>query len=422
MAKDVRKLDAERLVEEIVSGRHSISEIGIETKNQREAVLAAVAKRNALVKYVDGEDAERILKFILSHGQNYKLFVQLKPSQYTPALAQIYLYGRLSEVAYAVKGDNYQMSAGRSLDGKTTLAYTYISSNDDALHYMDTELGLPLSVKSSIKLTFKIENAVQLIEALDTNIQELGPKKINAVLFDILASRYRAGLADYITEHKVGYYTLCTTLCDVQAEIKAKLNAVYAAYGITVSDLVIRKIAIPDDIKNKVEDLQFRIRQRHAETEASAELASISLRSYEEKLAIQAKYPDVEPTLTEYEKDLALQRYLAKVGRAEEEEVDHAIAITGKVDAPDTTIAAQADVVPEADVTVNNFKIGFIVAAVVAALISLITMASSVPAGFIMLLVSAVVLTLIGRKNADKLTGKASKPDRDNDSEVKTEE
>lgn len=408
MAKNIKTMTVESLTDALVHGTISMNEVGIDTENQRQALLAAVEKRNALLKALDGEDAEKKLKYILSKDKNYKLFVQLTEEQYTDTLAQIYLYGRMSEVNFAITGDNYQLNIGKSFDGKIILTYTYVTGSDEAVHYMDSELGLPLSIKSGLKLVLKVDDGIMLIKSLDTSVLQLGPKKINAVLFDTLVSRYRAYFAEYISEKKVGYYTMCSTLCDIQSSIMAKLGGAYAPFGISVSELVIRKMAIPEDIKNKVEELAFRIRQRHAETEANAELAGISLRSYEEKLAIQAKYPDIEPSLTEYEKDLALQRYLAKVGRAEEEEIDHEISISGKVDATDASIVKQIDVVPE-EKKYNTFKIGYIATLALSIFIAFIVMSSNLGAGLIMLAVVAAIFGAVAAFNIERFSSQAEK-------------
>jgi hypothetical protein len=193
----------------------------------------------------------------------------------------------------------------------------------------------------------KLVDAIKLIDKLDTHITILGENKIDAVINDIISNQYKAFLYNYINQKKVGYYTLCTSLDEIQSGIIEKLNETFSAYGITVIDFIVKKIAIPKDIQNKVEDLSFEIRQRRADVEANAEFAKLSLENYETKLSIQNKFPNSEHSLTEYEKDLALKRYLIKTGKLEETEIDHSISLQQKLDKTDAKLKKVDDFEPE---------------------------------------------------------------------------
>ena len=153
----------------------------------------------------------------------------------------------------------------------------------------------------------------------------------------------------------------------------------------------------------KIEDLAFQIRQKRADIEADAEFARVSLKNYEEKLSIEEKYPDAEHTLTEYEKDLALKRYLVKTGNVKEEKVDRSIKINkGKI-VDVAPVEKVEDVTDELEPPRNSFRTGFIIFSVLALLISVIVMAAgSLGAGLIVLGISILVFGLIAAFNHDK--------------------
>jgi hypothetical protein len=251
-------------------------------------------------------------------------------------------------------------------------------------------------------LTLKLENAVAFIDKLDTHVAQLGKEKIKSVLLDIIANHYKSYLNSYITNNQLGYYTLCTSLNAVEEGFVAEATKIFEPYGITVSDFVIKKIAIPKDIQHKLENQAFKIRQRRADVEADAELAKISLESYEAKLAVHSKYPDAEVTLTEYEKDLALKRYLVKVGKDTEESVDRSIKITQKAPKADAFIEKPEDIIPDIPTKPNTFRTAFCVLAAIAFIISMIILAAETGAGLIVLGIFVFIFGIIAAFNVDK--------------------
>ena len=116
-----------------------------------------------------------------------------------------------------------------------------------------------------------------------------------------------------------------------------------------------------------------------------AEFSRVSLEAYEAKLAIHDKYRDQELTLTEYEKDLALKRYLTKVGRDRKDKVDHTININHEAEKLDDTLDKPDDIIPNLPLKPNLFRKRFILGAFTAALISTIALIANAGVGFIIL-------------------------------------
>ena len=382
----------ETLVQELISEVEDVNRLNLFKQNQRTAFLEAIKKRPKLLQNVKGLNAEHFLTVAIN--ANYKNFTYLKREQYSDKLAQIFLYKRLENQDITDK--NEKLIIQKSFDDRIIFNYMYSTIEGDELYYFDKELGVPASLKSGLKVSIKVVDAVALIEKLDTHITQLGANKICSTLTDIITSRYKACLNDYIAMNDVGYYTLCASSSILEGEIKEKMSEVFKEYGIIVSELTIQKLAIPKDIQYKLEDQAFQIRKKRADIEADAEFAEISLKNYEEKLAIEEKYPNAQHTLTEYEKDLALQRFLIKNGIQREQDIDHSIKLSQKEDKKDAAIAQKADVIPEVPQKKNVFKIVYFVFLALFLTISFILMgAVGIGAGFIMLGITIIVFGLI---------------------------
>lgn len=209
----------------------------------------------------------------------------------------------------------------------------------------------------------------------------------------------------------------------MEKQIATALAERFEDYGIEVVQFSIKKMAIPKDILNKVENLAFQLRQKRINLQAEQEFAQQSLDSYQTKLAIQQKYGVTEPALTEHEKDLALQRYLIKTGRLTETKVDHSINLQAKAESVDKAVEKKADIVPEIKPKRNVFKHNLILISVLLALVCLtvIFTAETAGVGFIMLGVCIAIIGTIVAFNHEKLSDPKVEPDDLNTSMNKTD-
>ena len=393
----VRGIDnkpVEALVTDLVQGALDVNLLNLAKANQRQAFLDALDGRPAILTKVSKINEESF--FALAIDKNPSLFVHLTRAQYTNELAQKYIYNRLDADKPAKKKNSQEepespnVVVRKSLDDKVVFNYSYVTADGDELYYLDKELQVPVSLKSNIALALKLEDAVMLIDKLDTHITQLGEEKIKGVILDIIANQYKSYLNSYIAEKQIGYYTLCTSFTEIERGFSQTIAKVFAEYGISVSGFVIKSIAIPRDIQFKIEDQAFKIRQKRADVMADAEFSRVSLEAYEAKLAIHDKYRDQELTLTEYEKDLALKRYLTKVGRDRKDKVDHTININHEAEKLDDTLDKPDDIIPNLPIKPNLFRKRFILGAFTAALISTVALIANAGVGFIILGVSTL--------------------------------
>jgi hypothetical protein len=189
------------------------------------------------------------------------------------------------------------------------------------------------------------------------------------------------------------------------------LNRAFGSYGISATEIIVRRLAIPKDIQNKIEDLAFKTRQHSFVVNAESALAKASLENYETKLSIQQKYPDAEHSLTEYEKDLALKRYLEKNGVDKDVNVDRSIKLEKTRDAIDAALEKKEDIIPDIPEKKNAFKGVFITFLILSLIADLILFINNVGAGFIVLGVITILFGLIGAFNHERMSSVSVAPD-----------
>lgn len=364
--KEAQKKAIEVLVVSLVQGTMDVNKLDLARADHRDAFFKALKQRPAILSRVSKANSDHFLNLAIRKHPEY--FVHLKRSQYKDDIAQLYLFQRFANgEGKADKSAGVQkILVRKSFEEKVILTYSYITDAGDDIYYYDKELDVPVSLKSSLMLTLKIDDALKLIDKLDIHITQLGEHRIKAFILDVIANQYKAYLSSYIKNNDVGYYTLCTSLADLGDGFKKDISDAFKEYGIIVNDVVIKNLAIPKDIQTKIEDQAFRIRQHRADIAADAEFAKVSLESYEAKLAIQAKYPSTDHSLTEYEKDLALKRYLTKVGRLSADKLDRTISIADKSPVADSTVYKKEDIIPDIPKKPNPFRTWFCVAALIA--------------------------------------------------------
>lgn len=395
------KFSSTELVNQIILEKVAINDLNLLYQKQREAFLEVIERRPNLLKKIKKEE---LLKYAIELRPD--TFIYLEEKQYTDALAQIYLLKRLENTPNdrnrASGYPNPKINIQKSVDEKIVLNYAYTSADDDELYYFDNELMIPTSLKSSIKVSLKMTDAVAFIATMDTHITELGKHKIHSTISDIIENTYKECVYSYIVKNKVGYYTLCTSCNEIGNNVLAKLKEEFKPYGINATEFIVKRLAIPQNVRHKLEDQALAIRQKRQDVEADAEFAKISMTNYEAKLAIEKKYPDTTHSLTEYEKDLALNRYLIKTGRKYAEAVDRSISLHTKSTAPDSVITKERDLVPDVPQPKNIFKTAYLWLLCITALIGFIILANNFGAGCIVLGIVAAIFGTIAAFNHKK--------------------
>ena len=153
MGANIEKTPVDVLARDLIHEREDINNLNLAKKNHREAFLLALKERPNLLSKVKDSNAEHFFKFAVE--KKYEYFVYLSRERYTEDLAQFYLLKRLEEKPDAktkveVKSKDFVVQ--KSMDDKIVFNYTYVTPEDEELYYLDTELQVPTSVKSSIRV------------------------------------------------------------------------------------------------------------------------------------------------------------------------------------------------------------------------------------------------------------------------------
>ena len=375
-------ISVDTLTEKLVHESVSVNKLNLAYENHRKAFGEALKKRPKLLTKVSEENEKAFFKFALK--EDYKYLIYLPREKYTNELVQIYLEARINEEKnQKAEGLSYRVSAQKSLDDKILLSYLSVTPSDDEIYYFDKELNIPVSLKSSIKAVLKLNAPLILVDSMDLAVTQLGFNAIKSMLNSEIDSLYKAKMATYIKNNNVGYYSLSASTAEFEAQFKSELNERMSEFGLEVKEFSVNKISIPQESRLMLEDQAFRIRQRKEEFEADNEFAKKSLENYENKLSIQNKYPSAQHSLTEYEKDLALKRYLIKTGKWKEDELDHTNRITQTIGKNDDELKKQKDIVP---IKKNSFVATFVFITIVLMIFSFSMMgAASVGVGLIFL-------------------------------------
>ena len=400
MSVNIDKMTEESLKESLVQGTIDINELNLAKAITRKAFSQAIKARPNLLTKIKATNAKHFLTFAIDENPEY--FIYLKQEQYTNDLAQKYLSARLAATDTDESGKNIKLATQKSLDDKLVIVYSYATPEGGELHYYDHELQVPSSIRYNLKVSLKINDALALICGLDTNVAQIGAKLIKNFFVDSILVKFKAYFNDYLLKNKVGYYTVCASCRELEDGFKSAIEEMLADFGVEIRQFTIKKLAIPKDIQNKIEDLAFQIRQQRANVQAEAEFAKKSLENYEAKLAIEQKYPNAEHSLTEYEKDLALKRYLVKTGRLSQEEVDRSIKISQPVDYTDKALDKKGDIIPDIPMKKNSFKRTFLGLCSASIALSLILFAAGTGAGLIALGITTAIFGTVAAFHHEK--------------------
>lgn len=403
------------LTAKLITGEIGIDSLNPAKQSDQKAFLSAVEQRPNLLSKLKGNNAQKFIKIAITEKPEY--FVYLSLDQYTEELAQLFLFTRLKtdRINRQKKGEKQnqkcdEIAVQRSADNKIVFCFSHATTDDEEIYYFDPDLQIPTSLKSKFKVSLKLDNAIAFIDKADSLITQLGENKIKSIVSDIIVSEYRSYLNGFLSRENIGFYKLCAAISDLETGFADRLTKRFADYGISVRQVSIEKISIPDDIRHKIEDQAILIRQQRVVSDAENEIAKKSLENYEAKLAIEQKYPDSEHSLTEYEKDLALKRYLSKIGQIESETVDHSIKIASDAIPNDGEIQKKKDVVPEVPRKKNTFLTAFVGLAIFFFVCSaIIFFAANKGAGLIVLGVITFIFGFVAAFNYKKFKTEAPK-------------
>jgi hypothetical protein len=190
-------------------------------------------------------------------------------------------------------------------------------------------------------------DTLKFLEKMNVNVAQLGVEKIYNTFTDLICGNYKSYLSEYIESRNAGFYTLTTTTPKVQAFIKEKFQQAFLEYGVELTDFVIKSINVPREVVYKLEDQALNIRMARTKMEADNLFQQNALQNYVNKLTALKEFPEVYHGLTEYEKDLEMERELKKSGKYVEKIVSRDIDLAKMEERVDEGVEKVKDILPK---------------------------------------------------------------------------
>ena len=248
-------------------------------------------------------------------------FEKLLPEQRTEEDALLYVKYSLSHTD-AQKND--EKLYFETMDRKSAFHFDYLSNDDEVLEYFDCELSLPTWLRIKAAATFAVSNATKLLEKINVTLGQFSIQLVYAALRRNLTDIFRRELLKYIEEKEIGYFHFEPSYHIFTDIIKSNLDAICEEYGLALCDFHLMKMTISETALENIQNEYLNARILGTRAEAEILWAEASLEILKKKSEILQAHQMPMDTLTEMEKDKALERHLKKINNRMEhqEEMD----------------------------------------------------------------------------------------------------
>lgn len=299
--------------DKILAGKKEFLSLDFSDPKDREIAYACLEARPQLyVLSLDAGDENQ--REVLARWVNakYSNIILLKEEQRHSELIDIYLFKKISESEGYKK--NKMLTLFKSYEHKLSITFNYKTKEGETICYYDNKLRLPLKIMTSAVVRFRVVDSLALVKAIDVELSVIDLNLLVATLNTVVNSCVRKAIFDTIDEYSLDYFELSKYYREMDEKIKATLAIDLRKYGLEVAEANIVGITIPERTSAKIEGQCFAIAEEERVKDYENRMEEISLKHYERKAEIHSKYPDFPVTLTETEKDLALNRYLKRNG------------------------------------------------------------------------------------------------------------
>ena len=339
--------DANKILSQLQIGFKRIGSLNPEDITHKEAVYNYLKSKPSLIKTLSTDVEKAFLKYSIE--QDYKLFLQLDKAQYDEDMANGFLYGMLTRSNGRTKELNDQFIC-RSFDESLVLNVLYETHDGEQIFYYDNQLEVPTFLIANIQFAFKVNSVLKLFEKLDTSLSMIGFNTVNNELIKWINEAYREAISKFIDDNKLDVYKISGLYGEIEKELSNSLNKILEGSGLSVYAVNVNKISIPENTYKILERQSLELVNVKNKRNNELEYEKLSLQNYARKAEVHAQNPGFELTLTEAEKDFALNRYITKHDvdtnkvRKEIESSTNELA-DRKVKVADTKIEKVADVI-----------------------------------------------------------------------------
>ena len=320
-------------------------------------------------------------------------FAKLSPEQMTEEFAKPFVASRLQATDFAGSAKMYF----ETLNEKSALHLAYTSGGDEVIEYFDPDLELPTWLSVKFAMDVEIEDAMKLIKSITLAMNRFSMESVATGVRAVITETVRTEVITYITDNKLGYLHFGSCYDAIGAILSEKLADKLSAFGLSVLAFHMQKISVSDQVDAMIREEYLNVRSLSTRAEAEARWAKASVEQLEKKCEIITKYQLPADTLTEMEKDKALERYLKKINNvtdAKKKLADKPEEVAGKAG----SVAPVKPVAPERPVEIGIITPGRITAfgilAGLALILAIVGFASNVIAMGAIFLVATAILAI----------------------------
>ncbi len=295
----------ESVFEALIEKRRKINDLDFENAIHRKAVYHYVKEKPNCLEDFKTEKEKDFLSYLVK--RDYKFFLYLKPEQYDEELAKHFLIERLKEDKDTTAG-----FVRKSFDENLVFSMYYDTRNGEQIFYFDKDIQSTTFLVSKFDISFKVNSVVKLLKKLDVSVSMFGYNVLFNELMCWVNKEYRKTIFKFINTKDIGVYKINALYDEIEKETTSALNHSLADAGVVVQKMAIQKLSISENAAKILEKEGLdRIREKN-KREAELEYEKQALENYAKKAKIHKENPDFELTLTEAEKDFALDRYITK--------------------------------------------------------------------------------------------------------------
>ncbi len=293
--------------------RRRLSDLDFENANNVEIAIYCLNANPTMARDLDVNDPRglAILKiWVRKDYSNYLLCINNNVNHIE--LLTLYIIGKL----YKTLGTgNEGISLLASYDKKLLINYQYETKSGETISYFDKNLGVPTALVAKANLRLKLVNAQVLVNRIDIALRYLDMALVTNFITGIINKNMRDTILSFINSNELSFYDLPQYYTDINQAVFAKLSAQFAECGLALTEFTLSDISVPNNTDKLLRDSFFAISEAERMKEHEYKMEKEALDLYERKASIHSKYPDFPITLTEAEKDFALNRYLTRIGK-----------------------------------------------------------------------------------------------------------
>lgn len=252
-------------------------------------------------------DRNDMLTWISDNSENFTR-LPYPAKQYFPEICNIFVCSRLKKTDDSSGKNRFCYS----LDFIPCVKLDYVTYKNEEIEYYDNELNIITYLESQFLAVFKIIDCMKLLKALDINAADLSIGNVYEKLRMLALQAWREVIMDCVENGKIGFYHFAMNFGPIATKLSAALNKKLEPYGVTAHDITVTRISIPESVREQIRQNSYELKCESDRYASEVKLAGIYLENYRKKAEIQSTY-GISDTLTEFEKDRALERYLVRV-------------------------------------------------------------------------------------------------------------